>query len=341
MHGYELFSVAVNTQPEMLARAVTAIDASLKGASVAPWMPGETVAVLGMGASTNSAHALIAALRDFGIRGNNITASDLTTIPEGFEPGDHYVVVSESGRSPEPVMAARALAPGRRIGITNFPNAVISEAVDLTIGFGEIPDSPVYTAGYVATIASYAALLRAAGLPESFDIATTPDLVSRSLTAYKPLAGVLADHLAGARTVDFVGRGYSFSSAMQGSLVFREALRIPTAGYDTYQYLHGPMESAGAGTGLVIFGDDRELDIVESQAEAGVAVVVVSSAAEERLDRLAHENVIVVPLEAATGFARVIAETVVIQVITEAAAAVRGITVEEFLYHQTDTKLEP
>ena len=341
MTDREPFSTAVWKQPETLEHAVRHITASVDAARIAPWKAGETVAVIAMGASTHSAHALVAALAERGVRSANLTASDLLDSPAGFEPGDHYVVVSESGRSPEPIEAARRLAPGRRIAVTNYPEAQIAEVADQVVGYGGIPDSPVYTAGYLATLVSYGALIRAAGLPEAIDEGAVPQQVGAALERYRAAAADAAALFDGVRSADLVGRGYSYTSAAQGALVFREALRLPTAPYETFQYLHGPMEAAGQGTGLVVFGDGRELDIVRDQAEAGVKVLVVSAAPAERLAELAHDNVLTVPLPAhETGLTRVITETIVIHLVTEAIAARRGITIEEFLYSQPDTKLE-
>jgi fructoselysine-6-P-deglycase FrlB-like protein len=338
----ELFSTAVWNQPQTLETAATEIASSIASASIAPWRAGETVAIISMGASSHSANALVAALTANGVRSVNITASDLYNAREGFEPGDHYVLVSESGRSPEPIEVARRLAPGRRIAVTNYSGSPLAEVSDTVISYGGIPDSPVYTAGYNATLMAYSALVRAAGLPgASIDEAAMPTLVQQTLDRFGAEAESLAAHFDGVESVDFVGMGYSYTSAAQGALVFREALRLPTAPYETYQYLHGPMECSKPGTGLLLFGDGRGLGVVRSQAEAGVKVLVVSAAGAAGIEALAHDNVRTLALpEGADGFARVIAEAIAIHVVTEAIAKRRGITIEDFLYHQDDTKLD-
>jgi fructoselysine-6-P-deglycase FrlB-like protein len=341
MQNRETFSWTVWNQPSALETATRHISTSITKASIAPWKPGETVAVISMGASSHSANALIWALTEQGVRGVNITASDLFDAPDGFEPGDHNLIVSESGRSPEPIDVARRLRTGSRIAITNYPEAEIAGVSDAVVSLGGIPDSPVYTAGYIATLTAYSALLRAAGLPDrSFDESTVPAIVQESLDRYGPQADDIAEFFDDVSFVDFAGLGVSFTSAAQGALVFREALRLPTAGYELYQYLHGPMESAREGTGLVLFGDGRGLGIVASQAEAGVKVLVVSAGKDDELNAIAHKNVRVIQLpEASSGFTRVIAETVALHVMTEAIAKRRGITIEEFLYSQPDTKI--
>lgn len=337
------FSTAVWDQPRALDHAAREIAASVTKSEIRPWRPGETVAIISMGASSHSANALVTALAAEGVRGVNITASDLYGAAEGFEPGDHHLLVSESGRSPEPIEVAAKLSGGNRIAVTNFADAPIAEVSDAVISYGGIPDSPVYTAGYNATLMAYSALLRAAGLPgESIDESAVPALVRDALDRFGPEADGIAAFFDGVEAVDLVGMGYSYTSAAQGALVFREALRLSTAPYETYQYLHGPMECAKEGTGLVLFGDGRGLGIVPSQADAGVKTLIVSAAEESELAALAHDNVRVLSLPAAAshGFARVIAETIAIHVVTDAIAKRRSLVIEEFLFHQDDTKLE-
>lgn len=337
----EPFSTAVWNQPSTLETAAREIQQSIAEAAISTWKPGDTVAVISMGASSHSANALVSALIAQGIRSVNVTASDLFGAADGFQPGDHVVIVSESGRSPEPIEVARKLAAGRRIAITNDPRAEIAEVADVTISLGGIPDSPVYTAGYNATLLAYSSLMRAAGVSgESIDETAVPAMVQAALDEFGPQADDIAEHFDDVRSADLVGLGYSYTSAAQGALVFREALRMPTAPYETYQYLHGPMESATRGTGLVLFGDGRGLGVVPSQTEAGVKVLAVSASGDDELAALRHDNLRILRLpRGSRGFARVIIEAVAIQVVTEAIAKRRGITIEEFLYSQPDTKI--
>jgi glutamine---fructose-6-phosphate transaminase (isomerizing) len=339
------YPIAVETQPENLAIALESLTQALAGLGDLEFLPGETVGVIAMGASTNSAHALVTALTMAGIRGVNITASDLELAVDGFQPADHYVIVSESGRSPEPIQAARALTPGTRIGITNVPNAPIAEVLDHVLPLGGFGDSPVYTIGYTATLLAYDLLVRAAcpatkGL-EGNDPAQIPKVVQDALAAYRDVSRQVGHWLENTTAIDFVGRGYSFASAAEGALVFREAARVPTAAFETYQYLHGPMESLNPQNALIVFGDSRELTMVDSALSTGAKTILITAADKTDIDRLKHENLHVLQLPAGiSGFTRAIVETVIIQLIAENYADNAGLTIEEFLLHQGDTKLD-
>ncbi|WP_167131092.1 SIS domain-containing protein [Paramicrobacterium chengjingii] len=331
---------AVRDQPVNLERAHRSVLRALDSAPIEPWAPGDTVAVVAMGASSHSAHALVFALVAAGIRAFPLTASDASFYAHGSQPADHYVIVSESGRSPEPIEAARHFTRGRRIGITNVADSPLAEVVDVVLPLGNFDDAGVYTIGYSATLLAYALLCgracdrSAEGLPE------VPNRVAAGLEEFDAPAHRMAEKLRDTRTVDFVGQGMSLAAASEGALMFREALAIPAAAFDTYQYLHGPMEPLRAGSGLIIFGDGRELTLVDSVLDAGVQTCLITAASTSDLPRPTHENLEVIRLpDGVNGFVRSILEGLVSQLIVGHHAAVSGRVPGEFTYRQADTKL--
>ncbi|MEJ6490360.1 SIS domain-containing protein [Leucobacter sp. USCH14] len=334
------FHQAIHQQPELLTMAAPAIAASLAAAELPRWNAGDTVVVLAMGASSNSGHALVAALAQQGVRGVNLTASEVAAYPSDFEPGDHYLIVSESGRSPEPIAAARGRGSGRRVAITNFPGAAISEVSDFVVGYGGIDDSPVYTSGYLSTLLSYSAIMQSAGLESDLDVTGASRLVADLLRHHRDLAESLAPIFDDIAAVDLIGRGMGVSSAAQGALMLREAVRLPATGWETFQFVHGPHEVIDSKNMLVTIGDGRELDVVLQMAEAGARVLVITGASDERVAALAHENVTVVRVRHTdAGLTRVLEETVILQLIVDAVARRQGVTVEGTRYEQNDTKL--
>ncbi|WP_426516401.1 SIS domain-containing protein [Diaminobutyricibacter sp. McL0618] len=344
------FVDAMRSQPENLAVAQSTLVRDLDRATIAPWQPGETIAVVAMGASSHSGHALVAVLSAAGYRAVNLTASDLVGDPgrgagggagAGFQPADHYVIVSESGRSPEPIEAARRLTPGRRIGISNFPDAQISEVIDVRLGLGGFDDSPVYTVGYTATLLAYALLVDRLGIVAADDhVAQIPALVASALTDYDEVAGVVGRILAGAAAIDVVGRGTSYATAAEVSLMIREGLRTPSAAFETYQYLHGPMEVQRDDTAVLIFGDGRELTVPDSVLDAGVKVVLVTAADIADVPSAGHPNLTIVTVDPALGgFVRPIIEVVIAQLALAHGIEHKPFPIEQFVYEQHDTKI--
>lgn len=335
------FVSALAAQADNLRVTADVVAKALASAELQPWQEGETVAVIAMGASSHSGEALTAALAQVGVRAVNITASDLELSADGFQPGDHYLVVSESGQSPEPIRAAATFTPGRRIGITNDPGAPLSSVVDVILPLGGWPDSRVYTSGFTGTLLAYAALIRQQrpGVDVT-DPATIPDVVASTLGTYGDYADQAATLLEKVQAVDFVARGISRAAATEGALVVREGARLHAAAYDTYQYIHGPMEPLAADSGLIVFGDARELPMVDMVLDRGIKVVLLTRADAADIPRPHHENLLVVPVpDAVTGIARAVLETVFVQMLTLRLTVRSGIDINEFLFEQPDTKL--
>jgi glucosamine--fructose-6-phosphate aminotransferase (isomerizing) len=336
------FVSALNAQADNLRVTVDAVSAALEGAELAPWRADETVAVVAMGASTHSGEALTAALAEEGIRAVNLTASDLELAAPGFQPADHYLLVSESGRSPEPIRAAERFREGRRIAITNDPAAPLSAAVDVVVPLGGWPDSRVYTSGFTGTLLAYAALVRhQLSDAQVTDPAQIPGVVESVLEDFGEYADRAAALLEKVQAVDFVARGVSRAAAAEGALVVREGARLHAAAYDTYQYIHGPMEPLAAGSALVVLGDGRELPMVDMVLDRGVKVVLLTQAGSADIPRPDHENLLVVPVPAdLRGIARAVFETVFVQMVTVRHTGRAGIDIDEFIFEQPDTKLE-
>jgi glucosamine--fructose-6-phosphate aminotransferase (isomerizing) len=335
------FADAMYSQPTSLALAYSTVRQELERCELSPWQAGETIGVVAMGASSHSGHALVAVLAAAGVRAVNLVASDLLLSAPGFQPADHYVIVSESGRSPEPIAAGRALTVGRRIGISNFPAAPLAEVVDTSLSLGGFDDSGVYTSGYTATLLAYALLLdRMGAVPAGPQVAEIPDIVKAALETYDDVATRVARTVADASSIDVIGRATSFASAAEAALMFREGLRIPSAAYETYQYLHGPMEPINDSTVLLVYGDGRELTVPDTALTSGAYVVLVTAASERDIPSAGHPRLTIVPVAPDLhGFVRPIVETVIAQLVMARAIENKDFTLDDFLYAQSDTKL--
>ena len=145
----------------------------------------------------------------------------------------------------------------------------------------------------------------------------------------------LADRFAGLRAVDAIGMGFSEGSAGYAALLVREATRVPSAWFDTRQYLHGPVEAAEPGVGAVVFGDGREVDLARDLVAYGATVLLVTAEEVGPAERL---EVFRVPEIA--GPVRAILEAVPAQVLAGAVAGAQGLSPGEFRREQADAKLE-
>lgn len=335
------FSVAVGSQPEQLARVRDALLRQLAETRLPAWAPGETLGIVAMGASHNSGHAAVAALAAAGRRAINITAADLMDSRSEFQPADLYLIVSESGRSPEPIEAARRLTPGRRIGLSNRADSPLSAVVDVTLSLGGVADSRIYTVGYTATLLAYGLVLEHLGaLPADRQLAGVAALVENMLAKSAGVAAVAGQVIGAASAVDVLGRGLSMSTGAEFALMLREGLRKPAACFETFEYIHGPVEAATTGTTVVMFGDGRELELAGTLVGAGVPVVLVTAARPSEIPGNGNPLLTVVPLDAdLCGLARTIVETVFAQQTLLVAAEHAGIRLGDFSYQGLGSKL--
>ncbi len=328
------FLQAVLDQPRTLEASRTALTAAMEDWDPAPWTTG-TLGVVGMGASTHAAHVLVHELAGAGRRVLNISATDL--LGDTQEPADAYLVVSESGRSRETIEAARRLR-GPRLGLTNDPLAPLATVVDHLLPLGSFEDSPVYTIGYTATVQAFGILATALDRGERITRTDWAEVADRAATVLQDCDEFVAQALeavAPARFVDVVGRRGQLASAAETALLLREAVRVPTAVYDTFQYLHGPMEPLQETMACIVFGsDEREVELARFVASTGATAILITTA-----DVPAAERLVVHRTPAAGPFATELLEMLPVQLLTHRLAGAAGLVIDGFRYHQDDTKL--
>jgi fructoselysine-6-P-deglycase FrlB-like protein len=331
MNGYNTFADARATQADELGRAIPLIAAQIADRQAAGELEGPGPVFVGIGASLAAACAAVWELRSRGIHSWRLGAGDLPVpFPESVHP---IVGISQSGRSAETLAVLDSVAPELRLAVVNTEPSPISQIAS-TIALGNLADSYASTIGYTATVAALGMLADAwdGGRidPGWFTLNETFSRVEADLANR---VGGLAELFRTVASSDFVGAGPAVGSAEAGALLFREVARIPATGMSTRQYLHGSMESAGDGV-HVVFGDSRELDLATTLSEAGHHVILISG---EPVDSTPTLHVVQLPkLPAAQ---RAVLEALVMQVLVGAVAAVRGVEIEEFVFHNADTKV--
>lgn len=330
------FATAMASQPSGLIGIAAAIETALAGQAVPRWNAGDSVAIVAMGASLHSAHALVHTLIGYGIRAVAVNAAELADAPRGFAIADHLVVVSESGRSPEPIAAVRDAA-AHRIAITDEPTSPLAQVCDLVLPLGGIADSKVYTLGFTGTLLAYSILARATtGRGTPIDVDALSHGVAEQLAGSADRA---VDLLWGVHSIDVVGSGRSRSAAAESALMLREGVSVPTSAFETYQYLHGPMESLGSDSGVLVFGSGREHALIADALRVGARVVHITSSGSDD-PRFESDRLLRWEIPASTdAFAQAIHETVAAQTIVAALAGRAHRDIGEFRLAQPDTKL--
>lgn len=333
---------AVRGQGENLRSSRAAVTDQLKRLDLAPWR-GRRLGLVGMGASAN---AIQAALTGY-------WAAGLPAIPWlGSELGyagaaasfDAVIAVSQSGKSAEIVAALAGPASGYpKLVVTDGPETPVARLADATLGLALLEDSNVRTIGYTGTLQALFlladALAEPAGGPAA-DWDWLADEVGRQLPAAERLAAGLLGSLAGVRSFDVVGSGGQAGTAAQGALLLREVAKRPAAAYETYQYLHGPIEAAGPGLGLLIVGGAREARLAASLAATGAQILLITGLGQAETADTTAAGVTVFPVPAATDAALGVLGILPLQTISGALAEAAGLPDGEFRFHQDDTKVD-
>ncbi|MFC5832579.1 SIS domain-containing protein [Nonomuraea insulae] len=319
------------TQPKALERVVRRVHDQLAtadggGASSRP-------AFVGVGASYAALALPMEILCAAGVPARRELASELRATD-----ADLLLGVSQSGRSPETIDALGLVPRSRRTALVNVTPSLLGESVDRLVDLGNEDDSYASTIGYTGTQVALAMIARTMLGWTADEAAAEWAGIAATLAAFEAaVAGPVDEVAALARTVvaaDFVASGAARSATESGALLLREVCRVPAAALVTRNYLHGEMESAGA-TLHVIVGDDRELELARSLARAGHLTLCVTSALLDPEDSL---HVVTVPGDLPLPV-RAVLQTAVAQRLAGSLALARGVDIEEFVFHNSDTKL--
>ena len=327
---------AVARQPESLEEVRRSVTKALDGIELGGFR-GKAIGFAGIGASYQAAIAAAAFMRARNARAYAYCSTDLYDAVDSA--AEAFVALSASGQSREiaEVMQLRPKLP--RIAICRGADNPLAKVTGAAIGINSGADNGASSTGYTGMLLAIGLLAdRILGGAPSADWARLPGAVAEILNTTAGLARQAAAMLAGRSSIDLVGAGAGFATAGEAAMLIREAVRVPAAGWDTLNYLHGPMESQDARTGLMAFGTGREVRIARDVAAFGCPSVLITSRTDVPPgDRL---TVIAVPTFG-NAIADAILEIVAAQLIVGEMQDAAGLTNITFRYRQTDTKLKP
>jgi fructoselysine-6-P-deglycase FrlB-like protein len=324
------FADGIAAQPDALARSRAQVSAAL--ADVPAPGEDEVVGLVGIGASEHIARSAAHVWRQAGLRAFALSASEVTAA--GARAADVYVAISESGRSTETIDAVAAIAPRPTVAVVNAPDSPLADACRTVLDIGSGDDSPIYTTGYTATLQALGMLGEHwSGRPG--DWSQLPALVRQVLDGAREHVDGLSDSFAAARVIDVVAAGRSAATAGEGALLLRESARLLTAGHDTRNYLHGPMEPLDPEVACLVVGDGREVRLARDTAALGCPTLLLTGARD--VESAGALTVVRLPA-AGSPLGRTVLEILPIQLLACSVARRRGLPVDGFRYRQDDTK---
>jgi glutamine---fructose-6-phosphate transaminase (isomerizing) len=171
-----------------------------------------------------------------------------------LEPGDLAVFISQSGETADTLATLRYAKENKQhiLSVVNVPTSTIARESDVVLPTLAGPEIGVAsTKAFTCQLSALACLAiaagRARGVLSASDeqnlvhaLVQTPRLMAAAL-ALEPQIERLAQNLAKARDVLYLGRGTSFPIALEGALKLKEISYIHAEGYAAGELKHGPI----------------------------------------------------------------------------------------------------
>ena len=197
-----------------------------------------------------------------------------------------FVVISQSGRSPDIVTATRE---ARKFGaltlaIVNDEDSPAAAASELILPIGAGPEHSVAATKTVAlSMIAGAQLVAALARDDDLNagLHNMPDRLSKVLACDW---SIWAESVAGAAAAFVVGRGYGLGCVREIALKVAEILRVPTLGYSAAELRHGPRASITPATPVLVLRQNDQAaaavdDLVRDLDNAGESAFVAGGPA--------------------------------------------------------------
>ncbi len=309
LNGYEHFMrKEIFEQPESLANTLggrldlNAGTALLSGFNFTPrdLASIRRVVFIGCGSSLHSGMVGAYALEEMaGVQSVVMQAADFRYRNPVVGPDDLVVAISQSGETAD-TLAALHEARERGATVAAIVNRVGS-AIAREAGRGcylyagheaSVASTKAFTSQTVATLmlalkfARTRRLGRDAGIAFAKELQNIPALVRRVLETEPRIIDV-AEKIMGAKNALFIGRGYHFSTALEGALKLKEVSYMHAEGYHAAEMKHGPialLDESCPVVAIATYGSAREKtlsNIAECHARSAPVVAVLTDGDDE------------------------------------------------------------
>ncbi|HUG60219.1 MAG TPA: SIS domain-containing protein [Methylomirabilota bacterium] len=264
---YSAFIADILSQPERLA----ALDAAAAARAARPLVGDigryRRIVLTGMGASFAALRPLWLSLVGKGHSAWLVEASEFMASCLPLVDGSTLVViVSQSGRSAEIVVAVEAVAErgGRILAVTNDASSALADGADAVVEIAAGAEAAVSTKTYTNTLGALLAVEWAAlGHPPGDDLARACEAMDRYLATWRQRVDAIKFAIGAPERLFYLARGSSLASADYGALIAKEAAKWPVEAESAAQFRHGPLELADPRLTTVLLSGDagRERDL--------------------------------------------------------------------------------
>jgi len=262
-----------------------------------------------------------------------------------LEPGGLGLLVSQSGETADTLAALRYLrAAGQHVlsvlNVAESSMARESDAVLQTVAGPEI--GVATTKAFTAQLAVLACLALATGRARGSLSAEQEAAMTAALLEVPSRAAQVLEHdgeirrvaerVAKARDVLYLGRGTCFPIAMEGALKLKEISYIHAEGYAAGEMKHGPIALIDDAVPVIAIAPSGPLfekiasNLQEAAARGGKIIVFSDAAGAERLHGIAAETLV---LPTVDPFVAPILYTIAVQLLAYHVAVLKGTDVDQ------------
>jgi len=242
----------------------------------------------GMGSSFFASQSASCLLGKYGIKSFVINASELlhyhgSTIDENTL----LVCVSQSGESFEIVKLLENIPSNVHcIGISNEEESVLIKKSDEYFLSRAGKEEMTSTKTFVSTLLTMSifalTIANDWNKEKAEELSNAIKVVELLLKTKEDWLQDATSILEDAQFVQVIGRGPSYSSVLQGALMFMEAARNPAAGIFGGEFRHGPMEMVKKGFKAILYAPlgktyDQSIKMAEDIVKFGGQVVLVTN----------------------------------------------------------------
>lgn len=167
--------------------------------------------------------------------------------------GALFIVISQSGRSPDLVASTQAARAGGALtlAIVNDQHSPVAHAAELVLPIGAGPEHAVAATKTVIGSLIVSAALVASWSADRALIEGLKDLPTRLARALKLDWSAWSSDLADAPAAYVIGRGHGLGTVREIALKLSETLCLPALGYSAAEFRHGPRAAVSRATPIL------------------------------------------------------------------------------------------
>ncbi|MFY9687545.1 MAG: glutamine--fructose-6-phosphate transaminase (isomerizing) [Pseudolabrys sp.] len=262
-----------------------------------------------------------------------------------LEPGDLAIFISQSGETADTLATLRYAKENKQhiLSVVNVPTSTIARESDVVMPTLAGPEIGVAsTKAFTCQLSALACLAIAAGRGRGVlsaadehkfvhALVETPRLMAAAL-ALEPQIERLAQNLAKARDVLYLGRGTSFPIALEGALKLKEISYIHAEGYAAGELKHGPIALIDETMPVIVIAPydgvfEKTVSNMQEVAARGGKIILVTDPQGAKEAAIASVETITLPAMSTTVTPLVYA--IPVQLIAYHTAAAIGTDVDQ------------